>query len=464
LTVIAIALAATGLLVIKVGISSEAQAGLFFGAGAAVLGAALATIWARLRGGEELPLIAAGGAPLLRLAARNIGRNPGRSTLTIGLIAAASFLIVAISAFRLSPPADSANYRTGSGGFQLVAQSDQPIYQDLNTRSGRNDLAFSAEQSTALNGAKVFALRVHAGEDASCLNLYQPRQPRVLGVPPRLGGFEWSQGPAELGEKEDPWIALDAWPRRADDGQSIVPVVLDENTALYSLHLGDFTSSPVGKRFDIDDARGGKVHLEVVGLLKNSLFQGDVLMSEANLLKHFPAVNGYRYFLIATPPDKVTAVRGALEGALSDYGLDVEPTDARLAAFFAVQNTYLSTFQSLGGLGLLLGTFGLAAVQLRNVFERRGELALLRAVGFAKNRLARIVMIENALLLCCGLAIGVGAALVAIAPHLLAGGAAIPWSSLGVTLLIVLVAGLLAGMWAVSATLRAPLLAALRGE
>ena len=28
----------------------------------------------------------------------------------------------------------------------------------------------------------------------------------------------------------------------------------------------------------------------------------------------------------------------------------------------AVQNTYLSTFQSLGGLGLLLGTVGLAVV------------------------------------------------------------------------------------------------------
>ena len=34
-----------------------------------------------------------------------------------------------------------------------------------------------------------------------------------------------------------------------------------------------------------------------------------------------------------------------------------------------MQNTYLSTFQSLGGLGLLLGTIGLAALQLRNVLE-----------------------------------------------------------------------------------------------
>ena len=55
-------------------------------------------------------------------------------------------------------------------------------------------------------------------------------------------------------------------------------------------------------------------------------------------------------------------VAPALEGTLGDYGFDAETSDQRLAAFFAVQNTYLSTFQSLGGLGLLLGTFALAAV------------------------------------------------------------------------------------------------------
>ena len=61
--------------------------------------------------------------------------------------------------------------------------------------------------------------------------------------------------------------------------------------------------------------------------------------------------------------------------------MEVTPAVRRLAAFNAVQNTYLSTFQVLGGLGLLLGSVGLGVVVLRNVLERRGELALLLAVG-----------------------------------------------------------------------------------
>ena len=65
------------------------------------------------------------------------------------------------------------------------------------------------------------------------------------------------------------------------------------------------------------------------------------------------------------------------------------------AGFHRVENTYLSTFQMLGGLGLLLGTLGMAAVLLRNVLERRRELALLRAVGYNAGHLALMVIAEN---------------------------------------------------------------------
>ena len=74
------------------------------------------------------------------------------------------------------------------------------------------------------------------------------------------------------------------------------------------------------------------------------------------------------------------------ERELAEFGVDAVGTAERLAAFHRVENTYLSTFQALGGLGLLLGTFGLAAVMFRNVLERRRELALLRAVGYNSDR------------------------------------------------------------------------------
>jgi ABC-type antimicrobial peptide transport system permease subunit len=96
--------------------------------------------------------------------------------------------------------------------------------------------------------------------------------------------------------------------------------------------------------------------------------------------------------------------------------------------------------------------------------ERRRELALMRAIGFRRAVLGRLVMLENFLLLLGGLGCGVLAALTAVLPHLLAGGASIPWGFLAATLLLVLAVGLLAGLSAVRAAVRTPLLAALRNE
>jgi ABC-type antimicrobial peptide transport system permease subunit len=129
-----------------------------------------------------------------------------------------------------------------------------------------------------------------------------------------------------------------------------------------------------------------------------------------------------------------------------------------------VENTYLSTFQALGGLGLLLGTLGLGAVLLRNVMERRKELALLRAVGYQARHLRTIVLAENAFLLISGTAIGAICALIAIAPAFMERGGHLPNPSLGLLLLAVPLAGMIASLAAVRAVNRAPLIETLRAE
>jgi len=116
----------------------------------------------------------------------------------------------------------------------------------------------------------------------------------------------------------------------------------------------------------------------------------------------------------------------------------------------------------LGGLGLLLGTFGLGIVVLRNVIERQGELAVLRAFGFQRKSLSRMLLMENGFLILMGLTLGTVSALVTAAPHLI--GQAVPWQSLGATLLLIFEGGLIVSTVAVWFALRAPLLVALKRE
>jgi len=118
----------------------------------------------------------------------------------------------------------------------------------------------------------------------------------------------------------------------------------------------------------------------------------------------------------------------------------------------------------LGGLGLVLGTLGLGAVLLRNVLERRSELALLRAVGYNSTHFSTMIIAENAFLLFCGLLTGLACALLAISPVIFSRGGHLPTVSLGLLLLGVLAAGLVASLLAAMVAIRSPLLSALRAE
>jgi ABC-type antimicrobial peptide transport system permease subunit len=114
---------------------------------------------------------------------------------------------------------------------------------------------------------------------------------------------------------------------------------------------------------------------------------------------------------------------------------------------------------------LLLGTFGLATVLLRNVLERKRELALLGAVGFRRAHVMTMVVAENVLLLAAGLAAGALSAALAIAPAVAERGSRLPFTAGSALLMIaVLITGLLSSVIAIRAATRMPLLASLRSE
>lgn len=435
----------------------------FFVVGLAALAAGLALLSAWLDSDRSAAVRGSGFWGVGRLGLRNAARHRSRSVLTAGLIASATFLIVAIAAAHRNPAAEAPDRNSGNGGFTLVAESPVPILNDLNTPAGRAklDLADADSAKTLQPLRQVVPFRVNPGENASCLNIYQTSQPTILGVPQDMierGGFKFAGSPAN-----NPWTLLDARDERdiKEPGRAApeIPVLGDMNTLMYSLHAGP------GAMLEIRDEENRPVKVRIAGMLDGSVFQGVLLMSERHFQKLFPSRVGYRYFLLDIDPQATQSAR-----AISDLletklpGFDAEPVAVRLASFLAVQNTYLSTFQTLGGLGLLLGTIGLATVMLRNVLERRSELALLRAVGFRDHSLAWLVLWENALLLTWGLAAGALSALLAMLPHLLSTGADVPWSSTGITLSAVFLAGMAAAWLAIRAAVRTPVLATLRSE
>jgi ABC-type lipoprotein release transport system permease subunit len=433
--------AAAGLLAASA-IEAIPQAAGFFGAGTLTLIAGLAALRALLASSRRIQVRGLGP-----FAIRNAVHRPGRTVLSAALIASATFLIVSVEAFRRDPGAEALDRKSGTGGYALMAESTRPLYHDPNTDGGRSALNLD----TLDRAVKFTSFRLRPGDDASCLNLYQPRNPRILGASSaflRESRFAFASSEGSAG---NPWLLLEQ-----DRPDGAIPAIADANSMAYVLH------KKLGEEIEVAGSKGDTIRLRLVASLSDSVLQGEMVIAEKHFLRAFSDVQGYRVFLIDAPPALAGTATGEIENALTDHGMDVVSTAARLAAFHRVENTYLSTFQTLGALGLLLGTAGLAAILFRNVLERSRELALLSAVGYESRHLTRLILGENLLLLLWALASGVVAAAVAIAPVIASRGAHFSWLGMIALLVSVAAVGLVASLVATRLALRSTPAAALR--
>ena len=456
--ILAVGLSVVGLaLVVAASIGLLGATASFFGAGLSLLCAMLAFSWAWL---QTWPRHHTGSLrSVIQIGFRNTTARPGRSVLCIALIASAAFIIVAVDAFHRESNDADLGPQSGTGGFTLLAESLLPIVHDPSTKDGLDvlDLIDLYEAGGQLSGVSLARFRLRPGEDASCLNLYQAKDPRILAPTPdfvELDRFTFGATLAETEiEEQNPWKLLD---RKFKDGA--IPAIADSTSLAYALHLS------VGEDFLINRDTSRPIRLRIVAELSDSIFQRELLIAESHFERLFPADDGYRFFLVDAPSDRTESVATALEDRLGEFGFDVVSAVERLDTFHRVENAYLATFQTLGGLGLIFGTLGLGAVLLRNVFERRREFALLKAVGYNVGQLSLIVLAENVLLLLSGLVIGAVCAVVAIAPAWQERGGGWPILSLGALLMVVLITGVTVSLVATAMVFRSQLLLGLRTE
>ncbi|MFP6904334.1 MAG: FtsX-like permease family protein [Verrucomicrobiota bacterium] len=399
----------------------------FYGAGGLVLMGGLCLSAAWLAGKVQV-----GGSHALTvpdMGVRNLGRRRGRGLVVIGTLAAGIYMVVSVGAFRQFGGAHNALPTSGTGGFAFIVESAQAVYLDMNTPKGREALWLDDAQFSAV---RFYQMRLREGDDASCLNLNKAQRPRLLGLNPEdmKGRFSFMKVD---GDTEDPWSLLDA----PQDDPDVVPAIGDYNSIMYALKSG------VGKTIPYVDEQGKTFRLKLVAGAKNSILQGSLFISEKNFVERFPSASGYRYFLADAPEANRVELEKALAKSLRDIGPAIVPAEMRLAELNSVMNTYISVFQALGGLGVLLGSLGLGVIVLRNVFERRREFGVLRAVGYPAALLRRMIFSEHLVLFLAGLLLGCFAALLSVLPALILPDIQMPWGWMAALVIGLSLSGLL---------------------
>ena len=325
---------------------------LFFGAGAAILTPACVSPPAIVRR-------APGSSPsLARLGFRN-ARAPDLRARD-RRHASATFILISVDAFRLGD-VDPSDRRSGTGGYPVLVDLMLPIVHDPNSKDGRQALGLDGRTDITIE-----PFRVLPGDDTSCPNLYEPTKPRILGVGRRVidaGRFSFQASlAASDAERANPWLLL-----TQTLPEHVIPIAADANSLTYVLHktLGD----------EILLAHGGRpVRLRLVAALRDSVFQGELLMADANFTALFPEQQGYRFLMIDGPAAPAREAGDAIERG-AGFGADATPPPTAPGSTRSRTPTSRRSRRSVSWTSSR--NRRARAVLLRNVLERRRRLALL---------------------------------------------------------------------------------------
>jgi ABC-type antimicrobial peptide transport system permease subunit len=388
------------------------------------------------------------------LAVKNLQRNPARSLSVIILLALGTFTIILTGSYRKTFHGTESHRSSGTGGYLLWAETSSPVVFDLNSEVGKNRLIVDSLQQ--LEEVQFLQFSRLEGDEASCLNLNQVQRPRLLAVDPQTfdsaGAFTIVERLPFISE-EHPWPGLNT-----TFNDSTFVAYVDQTVLQYSLQ------KKLGDTLVYRNEYGKPLKLILAGALNNTIFQGNILVSGEVLRSQFPSLGGSKTILIDASVEKQAFLTEVLSESLVDYGIEITTTSQRLANFYSVTNTYLSVFMALSGLGFIIGTIGLGIILLRNVNERRKELALLMAIGYSRNMIFKIVFTENFILLITGSLTGILAAVIGILPSLLS-----PAFDLEGTFLFILITGIFINglIWIyfpLRSALRKPLIPDLRND
>ena len=363
------------------------------------------------------------------LGSLNLKARRSRSLTVVGLIATAVFMVLSVAAFRKHVGDDWLERGSGTGGFAFWVETTVALNP---ARDGRSQ-GFEIFEGPAAQLGEVVPLRAGAGDNASCFNLNTTAQPQLLAVDAaRLAARNaFSLKLPSAGGSPPGWNVL----RRPGAGGAI-PALVDATTLEWAL------KRKVGDVLSYTDEYGRTFDVRIAGTISDSIFQGFLIVDEQRFLQKFPSHPGYSIFLIdARNPAGLPALKHRLATAVADAGGRVDLTRNVLAAFHQVENTYIAIFNVLGTLGVILGSLGLAIVVARNLHERRGEFAVMTAIGIPRVVLARMVFSEFGRLVLWGISIGALASAIAVWPNV---------TTLPAAPTLGLVAGLLAGIVALN--------------
>jgi putative ABC transport system permease protein len=185
--------------------------------------------------------------------------------------------------------------------------------------------------------------------------------------------------------------------------------------------LGMVLAKNLGKKTgDPLEIRGSRSTFTVVGIFEsfNVFENGSLVMLLPTLQKitdRPDQVTGFQVVLDNVPDKKalIERVRRDIDALRSSkgelWGIEAIPTEDYVKSTSQIRMAQAMAWTT-SVIALVIGAIGVLNTMIMSVFERTREIGILRAIGWRKSRVVRLILYESVLLSVIGAAAGIGAA------------------------------------------------------
>ena len=357
-----------------------------------------------------------------RLARSSVVRDRSRTALTLGGLTIGLAMIVALGGVGEHARAAAAGWIADVVPGDVVVTSIRPIAADEGVAedltSGVPGLARVSPIATfdvALQGTRTDAAAVVGADMAA--------DGRLRFV---------------AGDRAAALAALDA------GGSTVVPVALADRLGL-----------AVGQSIAVPTTKGGRLELKVAGIVERSIpgKSGEAMLIGWTDATTSLGVTGADVFAVRFTADAPASARVALQTKANELALEVVPLDRIEGAISDALGRIFGLFDALAAVAVLIAALGIVNTLTMNVIERVREIGILRAAGMTRRQVWRSVVVEAGVLGLAGAILGivlglvVGAMMVMLAGGRLDVASGIPWSIIGLALVLGVVVAMLAAAY-----------------
>ncbi|MCX4448760.1 ABC transporter permease [Streptomyces sp. NBC_01789] len=218
-----------------------------------------------------------------------------------------------------------------------------------------------------------------------------------------------------------------------------------------------------------DDKKKGT--LKIGALYKDNEFLSPVLIPRATVAPH-EGKGDIREIWVKTEGGASAAHEQALVDALGDNpGMSIMDRQAIRDMFGGGVNLAMNIMYGLLGMALIIAVLGVVNTLAMSVFERQQEIGMLRAIGLDRRRVKRMIRLEAVVISLFGALVGIGLGLFlgwaigqSVAASIPQYVLVIPWSRIGIFLLLAGAVGVLAALWPARSAARLNMLTAIKTE